>query len=121
MDELLKDCLYPVMLGANTECHAAVRRMQRRFGVDCTVLTGKRALTLRFMPGVRLIDAPPTLSDDILRSILQDIERESEMAIPLLVLCDERYDGFVSRNLSWLEARFVLRHACEIQKGGREP
>ena len=48
MDELLQDVLYPVMLGANTACHAAVRQLQKRFGTDCVVLTGKRALTLRF-------------------------------------------------------------------------
>lgn len=114
MDELLRDCIYPVMLGSNTDCHAAVRQMQRRFGADCTVLTGKRALTLRFMPGVRLVDAPPSLSDDVLLAILQDIEAESEMSIPLLVICDTAYDAFVSRNLSWLEARFVLRHACDV-------
>lgn len=114
MEDLLQDCLHPVMLGSNTLCHAAVRQMQKRFGVDCTVLTGKRALTLRFMPGVRLIDAPPVLSDDLLLAILQDVERESEFAIPLLVICDNAYDAFVARNLFWLEAHFILRHAREL-------
>lgn len=117
MEELLQDCLCPVMLGSNTVCHAAVRHLQKRFGVDCTVLTGKRALTLRFMPGVRLINAPPTLSDDILLAILQDVEQECEYAIPLLVICDAAYDAFVARNLLWLESHFILRHAKELSFG----
>ena len=119
MDDLLGDCLQPVMLGSNTTCHAAVRLLQKRFGAGCTVLTGKRALTLRFFPGVRLVDAPPSLSDDILLAILQDIEAESTVAIPLLVLCDKAYDPFVSRNILWLESHFVLRRAEEISKGGK--
>ena len=111
MDELLRDCLFPVMLGSNTLCHATVRRMQKRFGADCTVLTGKRALTLRFMPGVRVIEAAPVLSDDILLTILHDVEMESELSIPLLVLCDPAYAAFVERNRPWLEAHFILRNA----------
>ena len=114
MEELLQDCLCPVMLGSNTACHAAIRHMQKRFGVACTVLTGKRALTLRFLPGVRLINAPPALSDDILLAILQDVEQGCEQAIPLLVICDGAYDAFVARNLFWLESHFILRHAREI-------
>ncbi|MBQ8356425.1 MAG: hypothetical protein IJX39_01295 [Clostridia bacterium] len=114
MDDLLRDCLFPVMLGSNTVCHAAVRQMQKRFGSDCTVLTGKRALTLRFLPGVRLIDAPPVLSDDILLTILQDVEAECELSIPLLVVCDRAYEAFVARNRLWLESRFILRNADEL-------
>lgn len=111
MDDLLRDCLFPVMLGSNTSCHAAVRRMQKRFGATCTVLTGKRALTLRFMPGVRLIDAAPTLSDDLLLTILRDVEEQCGLSIPLLVLCDKAYGAFVQRNRLWLEAHFILRDA----------
>lgn len=114
MEDLLRDCLFPVMLGSNTVCHAAVRQLQKRFGTDCTVLTGKRALTLRFLPGVRLIDAPPALSDDILLTILQDVEAQSERSIPLLVVCDRAYEAFVARNRMWLESRFILRHAGEL-------
>lgn len=117
MDDLLQGCLMPVMLGSNTQCHAAVRQLQKRFDASCTVLTGKRALTLRFMPGVRLVDAPPTLSDDIILTILQDLESESTMAIPLLVICDKAYDPFVARNILWLESHFVLRHAAELDRG----
>ncbi|MBQ9098801.1 MAG: hypothetical protein IJY50_05165 [Clostridia bacterium] len=117
MDDLLRDCLYPVLLGSNTQCHATVRRIQKRFGSDCIVLTGKRALTLRFMPGVRLIDAAPGLSDDLLLTVLQDVECESALAIPLLVVCDKAYEPFVQRNRMWLESRFVLRHAAEITEG----
>ena len=68
MEDLLHEVLYPVLLGSNTLCHAAVRQFQKRLGVDCTVLTGKRALTLRFMPGVRLVDASPQLSDELFRN-----------------------------------------------------
>ena len=114
MDDLLRDCLFPVMLGSNTVCHAAVRQMQKRFGSDCTVLTGKRALTLRFLPGVRLIDAPPVLSDDILLTSLQEVEAECELSIPLLVVCDRAYEAFVARNRLWLESRFILRNADEL-------
>lgn len=115
MDELLRECLFPVMLGSNTLCHAAVRQMQKRFGADCTVLTGKRALTLRFMPGVRLIDAAPTLSDDLLLTVLRDVEAECGFAIPLLVVCDRAYAAFVGRNRPWLEAHFILREAKELE------
>ena len=117
MDDLLQGCLLPVMLGSNTQCHAAVRRLQKRFDVECTVLTGKRALTLRFIPRVRLIDAPPTLSDDIMLTILQDIQAQSTVEIPLLVICDKAYDPFVSRNILWLESHFVLRYAAQLGEG----
>ena len=120
MDELLQNCLFPVMLGSNTACHATVRQMQKRFGATCTVLTGKRALTLRFMPGVRLIDAAPTLSDDILLTILNDVETESRWMIPLLVVCDRAYEAFVERNRPWLEAHFILRRVSELEvEGGK--
>ena len=116
MDDLLRDCVFPVMLGSNTVCHAKVRQLQKRFGADCTVLTGKRALTLRFMPGVRLIDASPALADDILLTILQDVEAESELSIPLLIVCDKAYAPFVQRNRMWLESRFILRDASCTEK-----
>lgn len=115
MEDLLRDCLFPVMLGSNTVCHATVRQMQKRFGADCTVLTGKRALTLRFMPGVRLVEAPPALADDILLTILQDVEAECNLSIPLLIVCDKAYDAFVQRNRMWLESRFILRMADELE------
>lgn len=114
MQELLRECLYPVLLGANTVCHACVREAQKRYGVASTVLTGKRALTLRFLPSVTLVEAPPTLSDEMLLSILRDIEEESGTRIPLLVLCDKAYGGFVERNKRTLEARFILRRAEEL-------
>ncbi|MBE6701996.1 MAG: hypothetical protein E7585_01095 [Ruminococcaceae bacterium] len=114
MEELLQEVLYPVLLGSNTACHATVRQLQKRFGVDCTVLTGKRTLTLRFMPGVRLIDAPATLTDDMLLQILTDVEADIQCAIPFLILCDPSYDGFVERNRTALEAHFVLRRAKDL-------
>ncbi|MBQ9777830.1 MAG: hypothetical protein IJW22_02785 [Clostridia bacterium] len=114
MDSLLHDCLYPVMLGANTPCHACVRYMQKHYDIGSTVLSGKRALTLRFLPSVTLINAPPTLSDELLLTILQDVELSGGMRVPLLVLCDEAYAGFVNRNRSVLEARFILRRAAEV-------
>ncbi len=114
MDELLRDCLFPVMLGSNTLCHACVRQLQKRYGAASTVLTGKRALTLRFLPSVRVIDAPPTLSDDLLREVLFDVGEESGFSLPLLVVCDERYDAFVARNRAEIEARFILRHAGQL-------
>ena len=120
MDELLQDVLYPVMLGANTACHAAVRQLQKRFGTDCVVLTGKRALTLRFMPGVRLIDAPATLTDDLLLQILADLETDIRYAVPLLILCDNAYEAFWQRNRSVLETHYVLRRVTDIQGGRRE-
>ena len=119
MDDLLQGCLLPVMLGSNTQCHATVRRLQKRFDAACTVLTGKRALTLRFIPGVRLVDAPPTLSDDIMLTILQDIQAQSTVEIPLLIVCDKAYTPFVLRNILWLEAHFVLRYADQPEKGER--
>lgn len=121
MEELLRDCLFPVMLGSNTLCHATVRRMQKRFGADCTVLTGKRALTLRFMPGVRLINAAPTLSDDMLLTVLHDVEGDCGLSIPLLIVCDRAYSAFVERNRLWLEAHFILRDADTMEgaKGRR--
>jgi hypothetical protein len=81
------------------------------------VLTGRRALTLRFMPGVHLVSAPPTLPDDILLNILTDINDESGLRVPLLVLCDSEYAGFVERNRRMLESRFVLRQGEEILRG----
>lgn len=114
MEELLHDCLYPVMLGSNALCHACVREIEKHYGVGSTVLTGKRALTLRFLPTVTLIDAPATLSDELLLAILQDVECAGGTRIPLLVLCDRRYEGFVARNREGLEERFVLRLAEDI-------
>ena len=115
MDRLLHDCLYPVLLGSNTLCHTAVRQMQKRFGADCTVLTGKRALTLRFMPGVRLIEAAPTLPDALMLTVLRDLEGESRFSVPLLVVCDPAYGTFVERNRLWLEAHFIIRNAEELE------
>lgn len=114
MDELLHECLHPVMLGANALCHACVREMEKQYGVGSTVLTGKRALTLRFLPTVTLVSAPPTLSDELLFTVLQDVAHAGNGRIPLLVLCDQRYEGFVARNESRLEERFILRTAEDI-------
>ena len=114
MDHLLHDCLYPVMLGSNTLCHACVRHMQKQYQLGSTVLTGKRALTLRFLPSVTLIDAPHTLSDEILLTILHDVERSGGARVPLLLLCDRAYEGFVERNRTVLEAHFILRRAEEL-------
>ena len=120
MEDLLRECLFPVMLGSNTLCHATVRRMQKRFGADCTVLTGKRALTLRFMPGVHLVDASPALSDDMLLTVLSDVAQGCGLSIPLLVLCDNAYSAFVNRNRLWLEAHFILRDANDLEGSRRE-
>ncbi len=109
MEEIWQDCLFPVMLGANTVCHACVRQFEKRLGLGSTVLTGKRALTLRFLPAVRLLYAPPVLSDDILLAMLSDLSEESGNRVPLLVICDNAYDDFVQRNQSALESRFILR------------
>lgn len=114
MDEVLHDCLYPVMLGSGEQCHALVRQMQREYGIGSTVLTGKRALTLRFLPSVKLISAAPTLPDELLLSILRDVEREAGARIPLLILCDVAYADFWSRNREQLDVRFILRRAEEI-------
>ena len=114
MEEVLHDCLYPVMLGSGVRCHALVRQMQKRYGIGSTVLTGKRAITLRFLPSVKLISAAPTLSDELLLAILRDVELESGARIPLLVLCDGAYADFWARNREQLGARFILRRAEEL-------
>lgn len=114
MEDILHDCLYPVMLGSNALCHACVREMEKQYGIGSTVLTGKRALTLRFLPTVTLIDAPSTLSDALLLAILQDVGYACGARIPLLVLCDRHYEGFVTRNREGLEERFILRSAEDI-------
>ena len=114
MEQLLRDCLYPVLLGSNTLCHACVRQLQKRYGSDVTVLTDKRALTLRFLPAVRVVEAGPALSDEVLLSVLSDIGEDSGLCLPLLVLCDRRYDGFVERSRKELESRFILRKACDL-------
>ncbi len=114
MDWILHDCLYPVMLGSNMLCHACVRQMQKRYRIGSTVLSGKRALTLRVIPTVTLIEAPPTLNDPLLLSILRDVEESAGARIPLLVLCDPAYGDFVQRNRTELEARFILREASEL-------
>ena len=114
IDELLHDCLYPVMLGSNALCHACVRQMQKKYHIGSTVLTGKRAVTLRFIPSVTLIGAAPTLGDDILLAVLRDVELQGGARIPLLVLCDNAYAPFLERNRNDLEARFILRRAEEL-------
>ena len=114
MEDLLRDCLFPVMLGANTSCHACVRQLRKRYAADITVLTEKRALTLRFLPYIRLLEAGPELSDDILLSILYDVGEGAGLCLPLLVTCDKRYEAFVTRNQRELEARFILRRAAEL-------
>ena len=111
MKQILYDSLFPVMLGSNTLCHACVRKMEKRYGVGSTVLTGSRALTLRFLPSVTLVQAPPVLHDDILLSLLQDISEEGVGRIPLLILCDNAYRAFVQRNRQSLEAHYILRRA----------
>lgn len=121
MRELLGECLFPIILGSNTEGHALVRRLEKQYGVGSTVLTGKRALTLRFLPAVRVIFAPPSLSDDILLSILRDLDDESGLRLPLLIACDVAYDAFITRNRAALEAMFILRHAGDLGDGGRLP
>ncbi len=114
MNRLLHDCLYPVMLGSNTLCHACVRQIQKQYRIGSTVLTGKRAITLRFLPTVTLIDAPATLNDELLLSILRDVELTGGARVPLLVLCDKAYAAFVQRNREELESRFILREAKEL-------
>lgn len=114
MNEILGDCLFPIILGSNTEGHACVRRMEKRYGVGSTVLTGKRALTLRFLPDVRLVFAPPTLSDEILLQLLRDLDGESGLRLPLLIECDGAYHSFIVRNRGELESRFILRDASQI-------
>lgn len=114
IEEVLHDCLYPVMLGSNALCHACVRQMQKQYRINSTVLTGKRALTLRFLPNVKLVGASHTLGDEILLSILHDVELDGGSRIPLLVLCDEAYAPFWERQHAELEARFILRHAKEL-------
>ena len=114
MREILSECLFPIILGSNTEGHACVRRMEKQYGIGSTVLTGKRALTLRFLPDVRLVFAPPTLSDSILLSLLRDLDGESGFRLPLLIECDGAYHDFITRNRGELEARFILRRAAEI-------
>lgn len=114
MDEVLHDCLYPVMLGSNARCHALVRQMQKQYRIGSTVLTGKWAITLRFLPSVKLIGAAPTLPDELLMGILHDVEIEGGARIPLLILCDKAYDAFWNRNKEQLGARFILRRAEEL-------
>lgn len=113
MNDILGECLFPIILGSNTASHACVRRLDKRYGVGATVLTGKRALTLRFLPRVRLISAPPTLSDEMLLTVLRDLELDSGSRVPLLLLCDEAYGGFVMRNRPLLEGHFILRKASD--------
>ena len=114
LENVLHDCLYPVMLGSGVQCHALVRQMQKEYGIGSTVLTGKRAITLRFLPSVKLIGAAPTLSDELLLSILRDVEIECGARIPMLVLCDKGYADFWTRNKAYLEERFILRRAEEL-------
>ena len=114
MEEVLHDCLYPVMLGSGVQCHALVRQMQKQYGIGSTVLTGKRAITLRFLPSVKLIGAPASLSDGVLLSILHDVEMEGGARVPLLILCDKAYDDFWMRNREHLSERFILRRAEEL-------
>lgn len=118
MNDILGDCLFPIILGSNTAGHACVRRMGQRYGVGSTVLTGKRVLTLRFLPAVRVVFAPPTLGDEILLSILRELDDESGLRLPLLLACDEAYDGFLARNQRELEAHFILRHAADLLGAG---
>jgi len=121
MNEILHDCLYPVMLGASTQCHALVRMMEKRYGIGSVVLTGKRALTLRFLPSVTLIQAPPTYADDTLLAILQHVSETAGGRMPLLVLCSDAYRGFVTRNGAALESEFILREAEELLQKREEP
>ena len=120
MEELLHEYLSPVLLGSNTSCHACVRLFEKRYGLKSTVLTGKRALTLRFLPAVKLVEAAPTLGDEILLSILHDHSDASYGRIPLLVLCDEAYASFLARNREVLEGQFILRRAADLLGMGEE-
>ena len=119
INEILGDCLYPVILGSNTNGHACVRHICRQYGVPCTVLTGKRALTLRFLPDVNLIFAPSTLGDDVMLSVLASLCDASGFRLPLLVVCDEAYHGFLARNRVALEEKFIVREARDILGGER--
>lgn len=112
--ESLHNCLFPVLLGSGTLCHACVRRFWQRYRVNSTVLTGSRALTLRFLPNVKLIHASARLSDEILLCMLYDAGEVEYGRIPLLVLCDEAYRGFVGRNCAEIERRFVIREARDL-------
>lgn len=117
---LLHECLYPILLGSGTLCHASVRQLKKRYDVGCVVLTGKRALTLRFLPHVRLVEASAGLPDDILFSLVCDVGAEGGWRIPLLVLCDEAYRGFFERNRARLDPLFVLRTADDLLGNARE-
>ena len=114
MEGLLHDCLYPILLGSDTLCHNCVRQLKKRYDVGCVVLTGKRALTLRILPYVRLVEASADLPDDILFSLVCDVGAEGGYRIPLLVLCDEAYRGFFERNRARLDPLFILRTASSL-------
>ncbi len=114
MEGLLHDCLYPILLGSGTNCHACVRQLKKRYDVGCVVLTGKRALALRVLPYVRLVEAPADLPDDILFSLLCDACAEGGYRIPLLVLCDAAYENFFRRNRDRLDPLFILRTAGDL-------
>lgn len=120
VNDLLHDCLFPVLLGSNAASYACARLLEKRYRVDSTVLTGRFALTMRFLPHVKLISAPPVLSDGILLRILEDVGDVGSGRIPLLLLCDDAYRGFVVRNKKELEAHFVLREARELLGKGDE-
>lgn len=111
MEGLLHDCLHPILLGSGTQCHACVRQLKKRYDVGSVVLTGKRALTLRVLPHVRLVEAPADLPDDILFSLVCEAGAEGGYRVPLLVLCDEAYRGFFERNRARLDPLFILRTA----------
>lgn len=118
--ESLHDCLFPVLLGSGTLCHTYVRHFWQQYRINSTVLTGKRALTLRFLPNVKLVNAPSGLDDEILLCILYDAGEVGYGRIPLLVLCDEAYRGFVERNRTEIERHFVFREAKKLLSGESE-
>ena len=75
---------------------------------------GQARTDLAFLPSVKIVEAPPTLSDELLCTVLLDISDACGYSLPLLIVCDERYDSFVTRNKRDLESHFILRHAKDL-------
>ena len=101
----------PLILGDGRSAREVAWRFFASYSVRSTVMDKKCSLGSLFCPFLSFRRLPPTDSDEfILMSLERFAEKNSDMTV-ILIPTGDFYRGFTERNLSSLEARFIIRSA----------
>ena len=119
MEDIMRYELFAVLLGSTRGARAVARRL-RAYGVrDAVLVSEARPLLPSPLCRMPRYAIPHAAADELLLAALYDVEIVSGTALPLLVVCDARYAGFVSRCREELERRFVVRDAQALLEASR--